>query len=254
VSGVAAAVGAVAGLAVGLGAGALSVRLEEVEKLEDEELEERHAYESDVAAAAERADKEGRPAPTALPWSGERYGWTWLERWLAPLLCAAGFAAFAAHDDLGGGLFIHLLWVAVFVHILIFDVKHRLILNRVTYPTIALAIALSQVSPGLNAPRAVAGAAAIYLFFLAQSLLLGGSVLGMGDAKLGALVGATTGLGLDADHLGAVYAVIAAVLSGGAVALLLLVTRLRRLRDPIPYGPFLCAGAALIIFVGPAGS
>jgi prepilin signal peptidase PulO-like enzyme (type II secretory pathway) len=67
-------------------------------------------------------------------------------------------------------------------------------------------------------------------------------------------VGATTGLGLDADHLGAVYAVIAAVLSGGAVALLLLVTRLRRLRDPIPYGPFLCAGAALIIFVGPAGS
>jgi Flp pilus assembly protein protease CpaA len=253
-SGVAAALAAVAGLAVGFGTGALGVRLETIEKLEEEELEERATYEADVAAKALGAEKAGSPAPTALPWSGERYGWTWLERVLSPALCATGFAAFAAHDDFGGGLFIHLLWVAVFVHILVFDVKHRLILNRITYPAIAVAIALSPVSPGLTPLRAVAGAAAIYLFFLAQSLLFGGSVLGMGDAKLGALVGATTGLGLDADHLGAVYAVIAAVLSGGAVALVLLITRLRRMRDPIPYGPFLCAGAALIIFVGPAGS
>ena len=76
----------------------------------------------------------------------------------------------------------------------------------------------------------------------------------MGDAKLGAIVGATTGIGLDTDHLGAVYAVIAAVLAGGVVAVLLLVTRIRGLKDPIPYGPFLCAGAALIIFVGPSAA
>jgi hypothetical protein len=31
----------------------------------------------------------------------------------------------------------------------------------------------------------------------------------------------------------------------------LLVTRVRRLKDPIPYGPFLCAGAALILYLGP---
>jgi prepilin signal peptidase PulO-like enzyme (type II secretory pathway) len=245
---------AAGGALVGLGSGWVAVRLEQVEKLEDEEAEERHQYETDVAARAAAAVGEGQPEPAALPWLGERYGWTWLELVLSPLLGAAGFACFAAHDGLGGGLAIHLLWVAVFVHIVTFDLKHRLILNRVTYPTIAVAIGLSPVSPGLTIGRALAGAAIVYAFFLVQSLLLGGSVLGMGDAKLGAIVGATTGLGLDTDHLGAVYAVIAAVLAGGVVAVLLLITRIRGLKDPIPYGPFLCAGAALIIFVGPSGA
>jgi prepilin signal peptidase PulO-like enzyme (type II secretory pathway) len=41
------------------------------------------------------------------------------------------------------------------------------------------------------------------------------------------------------------------VFIGGATALVLLVTRVRSLKDPIPYGPFLCAGAALILYLGP---
>lgn len=247
-------VAAISGALVGWASGWLAVRLELVERLEEEERDERAAYEAEVARRRTDAAATGVPPPGAAPWQAERYGWTWLERWAAPLLTAGGFAVFAAHESWGRGLAIHLLWVAVFVHVVLFDVKHRLILNRITYPAIALALALSPVSPGVSLQTALLGAAAVYAFFMVQSLLLGGSVLGMGDAKLGALVGATTGLGLDADHLGAVYAVIAAVLSAGAVALVLLVTRIRRLRDPIPYGPFLCAGAALVIFVGPAAS
>jgi Flp pilus assembly protein protease CpaA len=246
-------VAAAAGAGAGLGAGLLSVWLERVERLEEEELEERREYEGELVRRAEAAAAAGEPPPVALPWKAERYGWTWLERWLAPLLGAAGYAAFAAHEPVGRGLLIHLLWVTVFVHVVVFDLKHRLILNRVTYPAVVAAIGLSPVSPGLSLPHALAGAAAVYLVFVLQSLLLGGSVLGMGDAKLGAVVGATTGLWLDTEHLGAVYAVIAAVLLGGVVAAVLLVTRLRGLKDPIPYGPFLCAGAALIMFTGPAG-
>jgi hypothetical protein len=34
------------------------------------------------------------------------------------------------------------------------------------------------------------------------------------------------------------------------VALLLLVLRIRSLKDPIPYGPFLCIGASLMLFRG----
>ena len=252
-SGAAAAVAAAAGAVAGLGAGWLSVALERSERLEEEELEERHAYEAECAREAEAAAAEGREPARALPWKPERYGWTWLERYLAPALGAVGYAAFAAHDPLGHGLFIHLLWVTVFVHVVVFDVKHRLILNRITYPATIVALALSPFSPGLTLPHAIAGAVAVYVVFVIQSLLLGGSVLGMGDAKLGAVVGATTGLGADTEHLGAVYAVIAAVLLGGVAAAFLLVTRLRGLKDPIPYGPFLCAGAALIMYVGPAG-
>ena len=68
---------------------------------------------------------------------------------------------------------------------------------------------------------------------------------------VGALVGAVTGAGPDPAHIGAVYAVIYAILLGGATALVLLVLRVRRLKDPIPYGPFLCAGAAIILYQGP---
>jgi Flp pilus assembly protein protease CpaA len=247
------AVAGVAGAAAGLCAGTVAVWLERRERLEEEELEERRAYEEECTRQAEAAAAEGTDASAALPWKAESYGWTWLERWLAPLLGAVGYAAFAAHDPLGVGLFIHLLWVTVFVLVVVFDVKHRLILNRITYPSTVAAVALSPLSPGLTLPHALAGAAAVYVVFVVQSLLLGGSVLGMGDAKLGAVVGATTGLGLDTQHLGAVYAVIAAVLIGGVAAAVLLVTRIRGLKDPIPYGPFLCAGAALIMYVGPAG-
>lgn len=253
-NGVAVGLATVAGAAVGLGAGAVAVWLERRERLEEEELEERRAYEQECALEAEAAVAEGREPAPAPPWTSERYGWTWLERWLAPLLGAAGWAAFTAHDPRGIGLPIHLLWVSVFVLVVVFDVKHRLILNRITYPATVAALALSPASPGLSFPHALAGAVAVYAVFVVQSLLLGGSVLGMGDAKLGAVVGATTGLGLDSRHLGAVYAVIAAVLLGGIAAALLLVTRIRGLKDPIPYGPFLCAGAALIMYVGPAGT
>jgi Flp pilus assembly protein protease CpaA len=246
-------VAAAAGAAAGLGAGMLSVWLERTERLEEEELDERRLYEEECSRRAEAAAAEGAEPPPLLPWRAERYGWTWLERWLAPLLGAVGFAAFVAHETLGAGLFIHLLWVTVFVHVVVFDLKHRLILNRVTYPAALLGIALSPLSPGLTLPHALAGAVAVYVVFVVQSLLLGGSVLGMGDAKLGAVVGATTGLGFDYQHLGAVYAVIAAVLLGGLAAVVLLVTRIRGLKDPIPYGPFLCAGAALIMYTGPAG-
>ena len=249
-SAVAAAIAAPVGAAVGLGAGWLSVLLERVEGLEREEQEDREAYERDVSAATQAAAAAGEEPPTADPWVAERYGWTWLEYGLCPLLGAAGFAAFAVHESFGGSLLIHLLWLAVFVQVVGFDLKHRLILNRVTYPAIALAIALSPVSAGLTPLSSIAGAVVILVFFVLQNLVSRGSI-GLGDAKLGALVGAMTGISLDYNHIGAVYAVIYAIFLGGAVAVLLLVLRLRSLKDPIPYGPFLCAGAAIILFQGP---
>ncbi|MDQ6846232.1 MAG: A24 family peptidase [Candidatus Dormibacteraeota bacterium] len=249
-SATAAAVAAPVGAVVGLGAGWLSVTLEKVERLQAEDREDRDAYERDVAAATLAAAQAGEAPPRAEPWPEERYGWTWLERVLCPIAGAVGFAAFAAHEPAGKDLVIHLLWVAVFVQIVGFDLKHRLILNRVTYPAIVLAVALSPISPGLDLWRSLGGAVAIGLFFLVQNVVSRGGI-GLGDAKLGALVGAICGLGLDLHHIGAAYAVIYAIFLGGAVALLLLLLRIRSLKDPIPYGPFLCIGGSFILFWGP---
>lgn len=248
-SAIAAVVAAPVGAVAGLGAGWLSLFLERIEGLESEEHEDREIYERDVAAAQLKAREAGEDVPVAEPWLAEQYGWTWLERILCPVLGAVGFAAFAAHEPVGSGLFIHLFWIIVFVQIVGFDLKHRLILNRVTYPAMVIALGLSFVSPGLTIWSSLAGAVGVGLFFVIQNLVSRGSI-GLGDAKLGALVGAICGISLDYNHIGAVYAVIYGIFLGGAVALVLLVLRLRRLKDPIPYGPFLCAGAAIILFQG----
>jgi Flp pilus assembly protein protease CpaA len=240
----------VAGGIIGLGSGWLAVALETREKLEDEERQERLEYERDIAGEHERAAAAGEEPAAASPWKGERYGWTWLERWLSPALGAIGFGAFAAHEAFGWGLVIHLLWIAIFLQIVNFDLKHRLILNVITYPSVVVAVVLSEWSPGLTVTSAVIGAVGVAAFFFVQNIVSRGSI-GLGDAKLGALVGAVTGAGPTSAHLGAIYAVVAGVFIGGATAIVLLVTRIRGLKDPIPYGPFLCAGAALILYLGP---
>jgi Flp pilus assembly protein protease CpaA len=240
----------VAGGVIGLGSGWLAVALERSEKLEEEEQEERVEYERDVAVEQARAAEAGEESVAPRSWKGESYGWTWMERWLSPALGAIGFGAFAAHESFGWGLLIHLLWIAIFVQIVDFDLKHRLILNVITYPSVLLALVLSEWSPGLTLTSALIGAVGVAAFFFVQNLVSRGSI-GLGDAKLGALVGAATGAGPTSAHLGAVYAVVAGVFIGGAAAIVLLVTRVRKLKDPIPYGPFLCAGAALILYLGP---
>jgi Flp pilus assembly protein protease CpaA len=250
VSAVAVIIAAPVGAVAGLGTGWLSVMLERIEGLEAEEREDRDTYEADIARATVTAAHAGEDAPVVEPWVGERYGWTWIERVLAPVLGTVGFAAFAAHEPVDSGLVIHLVWITVFVQIVGFDLKHRLILNRITYPAIVIALAVSLVSTGLTIGSSLAGCVAIGLFFVIQNLVSRGSI-GLGDAKLGALIGAICGISLDYNHIGAVYAVIYAIFLGGAVALLLLILRIRSLKDPIPYGPFLCAGAAIILFQGP---
>jgi Flp pilus assembly protein protease CpaA len=248
-SATAAALAVPVGAVAGLGAGWLSVVLERIERLEAEDREDREAHTREVEAAAHMGREAGAAPPPEQPWPEDRYGWTAIERVLCPILGAIGFAAFAAHQPIGSGLLIDLLWVTVFVQIFGFDLKHRLILNRVTYPGVVAALALSFVTPGLTFVHALVGCAVIGVFFLLMNVMTRGGI-GLGDAKLGVLIGATCGITLDLDHLGAVYAVIYGIFLGGLVALVLLLLRLRSLKDPIPYGPFLCVGAAVVLFRG----
>jgi len=237
-----------AGAVLGIGAGGLNILLERMERLREEEDEERAEYEADVAKQADQSRARGDQPEPAPPWLPERYGWTWLEWAAAPVLGAFSFSLFAGKLGLTWTGLELLLWMAVFVQIVTFDLKHRLILDKVTYPAIVLALVLSAVTTGLSLPRAVTGAAVIGCFFLLFHLISRRGI-GLGDAKLGALIGAVTGLGFDSPaHLQALYAVTAGIFLGGAAALLLLITRIRSLKDPIPYGPFLCAGAVLVLF------
>jgi len=223
------------GAGVGVGSGWLSVVLEGVEKLEQEELDERKEYETGKSE-------------DALPWKMESYGWTWIERWVSPLAGAALFGLFAYHQGWNRNLLINLVWVSILLHISTFDLKHRLILNWISYPAVILAFAAVAITPGLTYQAALIGAVALGLFFFLFSVVTRGGI-GMGDAKLAVFVGAITGF--DASTLTGPRALLAAfygVMLGGVVTVFLLITRIRGLKDAIPYGPFICLGAIIALY------
>jgi leader peptidase (prepilin peptidase)/N-methyltransferase len=141
--------------------------------------------------------------------------------------------------------------LALMPGIAVIDIRHRIIPNRLVYPSLlgfAAAIAVGDLlSDDVNAPGAVLGFLA-YGGGLLVIALIAPAGMGMGDVKLAALVGLVLG------SLGLRYVAVAAglgILLGGLAAIVALAAGAGR-RGTLPYGPFLAAGAALAAFVGSA--
>jgi len=145
-------------------------------------------------------------------------------------------------------LILYLTYHTIFALIFITDVEQRLILNVVVWPSILLAFVASFFTPGMTWWSALAGGAIAFVFFLGAALvgnaIFGSGALGGGDVKLAAFVGFITGFPL------IIEALVLTICIGAAVSLILLVTRVRGLHDPIPYGPFLIAGAVVTLLWG----
>lgn len=175
-----------------------------------------------------------------------------LELLVLPVLGFVGFAAFALRQGMGPGLLVHSIWILVLLQILGFDLKHRLVLDVITLPTIGLALVLANLSPDLSVVRALfgilLGGVLLLPFAVVSELFHSGQGFGWGDVKLGMMIGAITGMSLNYSELYALWALIAGVMIGGVVTILLLVTRRVNFRDALPYGPFLVAGAGLILY------
>ncbi|TMB93650.1 MAG: prepilin peptidase, partial [Chloroflexi bacterium] len=85
---------------------------------------------------------------------------------------------------------------------------------------------------------AVGIAVLIYLF----SLLFGPEAFGMGDVKMIVLIGFVVGFPA------VIVAVLMGTIAAGIVAAVLVVTRIRGLRDYVAHGPFLALGAVVALF------
>ena len=180
-----------------------------------------------------------------------------LEAWWAPVLDAVAVAVAGYRFGVTAAGVAAALLLVLLVHILMFDARHRLILNVVIYPAIAAALLLAPVNPLL-----ASGSIQNKLLSATTGALLGGGVfyflvvvsgggLGMGDAKLMFFLGAALGLfPLPGSPL--IRTVVYGILLGAVVAVVLLVTRIRGLRDYIAYGPYLCLGAMIeLVVFGP---
>jgi prepilin signal peptidase PulO-like enzyme (type II secretory pathway) len=159
-------------------------------------------------------------------------------------LFATSVAVFGdAAPAIAGGVF-----ATLFLTLTLTDLERRLLPNRVIYPAIGLAIALSWVWPDASVVEIIAGGLAglaLGLGLLLASLPFGKGAFGLGDVKMIALIGFVVG---PAPLL---VGVLLGSLIAGLLAATLLFMRLRRRSDYLPHGPFLALGAVIALFWGP---
>ncbi len=163
------------------------------------------------------------------------------------------FGLLAWHYGLSLELAIALIYASLFLLIFAIDLEQGLILNVVVLPAVVLAFVFSffwagfdefwpEVGPGFVVSSLLGGATGFGLMMLPYLISRGG--MGAGDVKLAALIGLVTGFPL------VLVALLVGIVAGGLVAATLLVSRLVRRKDPIPFGPFLAMGAMVSLVWG----
>ena len=154
-------------------------------------------------------------------------------------LAAGSFARFGfSGDALLGAVFCPTLVLLAAI-----DIQHRLLPNEIILAaSLAVGIIVAASTPGDFLSHLAAGAALGGFFFLFGAIFAGS--LGMGDAKLGFLIG----LALGSKTFGATLVAFAGLL---VAALYLLARRgISARKDAIPFGPFLALGGILAFFLG----
>jgi len=141
-------------------------------------------------------------------------------------------------------------YCCLFIVLMVIDLEHRLILNKLVYPAMALALLLSilrlflpplEIVPGIL-EAAIGGGIGLVLFLLVVIVSRGG--MGWGDVKLAALIGLVAGFPL------IFVALLLAVIVGCLVAGFLLALKVKRRREAIPFAPFLSLAAIVTLLWG----
>jgi len=174
-----------------------------------------------------------------------------------PGLGALFFFVFALQLGAQRLLFIDSVLIAILVQVLGFDLKTRYILDFVMFPSWVIALALAFVTPWTpaltwpwpdwrTAPVAALIAGGVFLLlYLGGQLVFGAEAFGFGDVKLAVFIGMATGL----SNLRVAHALLYGVFLGGFVAIILLITRIRGMKEAVPYGPFLTLGTVLVLYL-----
>jgi len=137
----------------------------------------------------------------------------------------------------------------LFIVIGVVDLEHELILNKIVYPAAVVALIVDAFLPqpgildvflpqpgilaGLigGANGLISGAIGFVLLLIPALIYRGG--MGWGDVKMAALIGLVTGFPL------VFVALLMGVILGGLVAGFLLLFKIKKRKEAIPFGPFL---------------
>jgi leader peptidase (prepilin peptidase)/N-methyltransferase len=151
----------------------------------------------------------------------------------------ASFADFGFH----GRALLGAVFCPVLVLLAAIDLKHRVLPNAIVLPaTLVVGVIVAASTPHHFVAHLLA-ALALGGFFFAFAAFFPGSI-GMGDAKLGLMLG----LALGAKTLGGVLIAFVGLL---VAALYVLASRgMSARKDALPFGPFLAVGGIVAFFLG----
>lgn len=149
------------------------------------------------------------------------------------------------------GLAIVTFYCCLFLVLMVIDLEHHILPNKLVYPGIIVALAISvafsvfpnslEIVPEIGNASA-GGAIGLGLFLLIIVVSRGG--MGWGDVKMAALIGLVTGFPL------VFIALFLAVVLGGLVAWILILVRVKSRKQSIPFGPFLSLGVMATLLWG----
>jgi leader peptidase (prepilin peptidase)/N-methyltransferase len=188
-------------------------------------------------------DDDPPPVPRVGPWLSRTK--------LLGVLLAALNAGAAVRFGVEASLPAHLVFVACLVTVSVIDLDLFLIPNRVIYPSLAAMsalLAIAAVIDGNLAPlrtAAIGGVGAWVALLIVH--LINPAGMGFGDVRLAAVIGVGLGWLGYAHVVGGLFAGFA---TASVVGLTLLVIRRKGRKDPVPFGPFLAAGALFILLGG----
>lgn len=163
---------------------------------------------------------------------------------LIELLTGIVFAAVVLARGAGLNLLLDLPFAAMLIAVAAIDLEHRIVPNRIVVPAAVYGVVgLLLVRFGETLEFVLAGLGAFAFLLLAALAYPAG--MGMGDVKLGGVMGLFLGLAV-------VPAMFAAFLAGSVLGVALMVRYGARARKMgVPFGPFLAAGGLLALLVGP---
>jgi leader peptidase (prepilin peptidase) / N-methyltransferase len=170
-------------------------------------------------------------------------------------LSAALFGAFAYHHASWPVLLLQSAFILVLVQVVFFDLEHRLILDRVMFPSMGVALIVSVVwrplgewSSGATyrwegiATGLAAGALFLLLGLVGQAIFKA-EAMGFGDVKFAVFMGLLLG------PLPTIQGLFYGVVLAGVVSVGVIIWT-RSMRGTIAYGPYLAAGTLIMLFQG----
>jgi leader peptidase (prepilin peptidase) / N-methyltransferase len=165
------------------------------------------------------------------------------------------FAFLYWHYGLGWELALIIMYCCFFISLLLIDLEHSILPNKIIYPGIIIALVIASLGSifGFEPVDIVGsgfrlwivdssvGGCIGFLLLLVPALLYHDG-MGWGDIKLAALIGFITGFPL------VLISILLGIIIGGITAAILLALKIKGRKDAIPFGPFLCLAAMATLF------